>query len=64
MNNVLADATLGQLLLKLWIAATAEEPAAAPNRRRKVALAQMNPRNAFELADMVAGGSADASRME
>ena len=33
-------------------------------RRRDLALAQMNTRGAFELADMAAGGSIDATQLE
>ena len=36
---------------------------AADARRRELALAQTHPRSAFELADMVAGGSAGATLM-
>ena len=63
MNNALSDAAKRQLALKLLIAATAEEPTAGDTRERELIFAQMNPRNASELADMVAGGSADASQM-
>ena len=63
MSNALSDAHQRQLALKLWMAATADAPTAPDKRRRGAALAQMSPRNAFELADMVAGGSVDATQM-
>ena len=63
MDDVLSDAQHRQLALKLWLASTAKEPMASDMRRRGLVLTQMNPRGAFELADIVAGGSVDATQM-
>ena len=63
MSNVSSEATRSQLALKLWIAATGEEPMAADTRTRESTLAQMDPCNALELAGAAAGRPEDASQM-
>ena len=40
-----------------------ENPPAPDMRRRELVLAEMNPRSAFDIADMVAGGSIEGARM-
>ena len=56
MDKALTEAQRRQLALELRIAATAGEPTASDTRGRGLVLAQMNARNAFELADVIAGG--------
>ena len=57
------NAGRGQLTLRLRLAAAASEPMALDARRRGIAIAQLNPHGAIEIADMNAGGSAAASTM-
>ena len=56
MENAPQDALRRQLALKLWLTATAEEPIASDMRRGELPIAQLNPRSAFEMADVIAGG--------
>ena len=46
----------------LAMAATATEPMAA-DMRRELALAELNPRSAFEIAGMMAGASVDDTQV-
>ena len=62
MSSVLQDADRRQLALKLWLTATAKEPMASDMRRRELAIAQLRPRSAFEMADVIAGGWVDATQ--
>ena len=64
MYNALSGAQQHQLALKLWTAATAEEPTASGKRRRELVLVQKKPRNASELADMVAAGSVESTQWD
>ena len=49
--------------MKLWLAATAKEPMVSDMRRRDFATAQLNPRRAFEIADMINGVMVDDAQM-
>ena len=62
-NEALRNPEHCQLTLKLRLAPTAREPVASDMHRRVLAIAQLHPQSAFEIADMVAGGSVAASMM-
>ena len=47
--------------MKLWVAASAEDPRVSDKRRREMVLDQMNTRSAFVIADKIAGGPVGAS---
>ena len=63
MDNVLRNEGRRRLSLKLWLAATAKEPLASDMRRRELAITQLNPQRAFEIADMIAGAPVDDAQM-
>ena len=52
-----------QLASTLSLSATAREPKACDVRRRELALAQLDPESACEIADVIAAGSVHASLM-
>ena len=61
MEEALKNAEHRQLALKLWLTATAKDPAATDMRRKELLLSLGNPKSAFEVADLVAGGSVNES---
>ena len=63
IDDVPKKAERRELALKLWRSATAKDPAASDMRRRALAMAQLNPKRAFEIADMRAGSSVDSTKM-
>ena len=61
-NSVLQNAEHRRLTSKLRLAATAEDPVAPDLCRRELAIAPPNSQNAFEIADVMAGGLAASTR--
>ena len=54
-NDALEHAKRRQLGSKLWLAATARDSDTSDMHGRKLAVAQLNPRAAYKLADMITG---------
>ena len=61
-GDVLRNAERRQLTLKMRTPATATEPMASDMKRRELALAELNPRSAFEIPNMIAGSSVGNSQ--
>ena len=63
VNGVIDYAERRQLTWKVWPAATAEDPLASDMCRRDLAIAQLKPQSAFEIADLIAVGSMGAAKL-
>ena len=63
MNDVLQDDGRKQLTPGLWPAAAAKSARSSDMKRRELSLAEINPRGAFEVADMITGASVDETQM-
>ena len=55
-DSVRQNADHREVTLKLWLAAAEKEPIAPDMGKRELATALLNPRRAFEIADVIAGG--------
>ena len=63
LEEVLKNAEHRQLAWKLWLAATAEDPAAGDMRRKELLLSLENPKSAFEVAELVADSSVNETSL-
>lgn len=52
-----------QMVSELWFAATAKDSLLPDTRKRELAIAQLNPHSASEVADMISGSSLQPKKL-
>ena len=64
MNELLRVTGRRLLALSLWLACAARDIRSSDLRRCELALAQLNPHVASQMADMLTGNCADSSKLQ